>query len=108
MHQAFCLMRFHHVGIVRVWVKFARRTEGVELAFGKSHLISDAAILDSSTLIFEHFHVSRGPLDPAHDLMVGVGTTLSAENAPNDELKHFAETQSQSKCCSADAFGPCS
>jgi hypothetical protein len=42
--------------------------------------------------MFDHFHVPRGPLDPAHDLMVGVGTILKgAENAPNDELKHFVE-----------------
>jgi hypothetical protein len=42
--------------------------------FGKSYLISDAATLDSTVLMFEHFCVPRGPLDPAHDLMVDVGT----------------------------------
>ena len=28
-------------------------------------------------LIFDYFYIPRGPLDPAHDLMVGVGTILS-------------------------------
>ncbi len=45
--------------------------------FGKSYLISDAATLDSTMLMFDYFCVPRGPLDPAHDLMVGVGTILS-------------------------------
>ncbi len=45
--------------------------------FGKSYLISDAATLDSTASTFEHFCIPRGPLDPAHDLMVGVGTILS-------------------------------
>jgi hypothetical protein len=42
--------------------------------FGKSYLISDVAILDSTMLMFDCFHVPRGPLDPTHDLMVGGGT----------------------------------
>jgi hypothetical protein len=90
----------------RVWWNdgFVRRTEGDELfgfgvhrvcriaqrkigtsqrlpghgrcTFGKSYLISDAATLDSTMLMFVHFCVPRGPLDPAHDLMVVVGTIL--------------------------------
>ena len=91
----------------RVWWNdgFVRRTEGDELfgfgvyrlcrivqrkmgtsqrlpghgrcTFGKSYLISDAATLDSTILMFDYFYIPRGPLDPAHDLMVGVGTILS-------------------------------
>jgi hypothetical protein len=44
--------------------------------FGKSYLISDAATLDSTMLMFDYFYIPRGPLDPAQDLMVGVGTIL--------------------------------
>jgi hypothetical protein len=85
----------------RVWWNdgFVRRTEGDELfgfgvhrvcriaqrkmgtsqrlpghgrcTFGKSYLISDAATLDSTVSIFEHFYVPRGPLDPTHDLHGG-------------------------------------